>query len=102
MPLPRMTTRRWMVAVALVALVCAAAAILAERSRRFDRIARQHSELIRPFSWHDLAWREESEIEGRLTGSDRVHAWHLEMATKYLHAARYTWLPVEPDPPEPE
>jgi hypothetical protein len=29
-------------------------------------------------------------------------AWHAAMRTKYEHAARYPWLPVAPDPPEPE
>ena len=27
---------------------------------------------------------------------------HAAMAHKYEHAARYPWLPVEPDPPEPD
>ena len=29
-------------------------------------------------------------------------AYYAGMAHKYQHAARYPWLPVEPDPPEPE
>jgi hypothetical protein len=29
-------------------------------------------------------------------------AYHATMARKYERAARYPWLPVEPDPPEPE
>jgi hypothetical protein len=28
--------------------------------------------------------------------------WHARMSMKYQTAARYPWLPVEPDPPEPE
>jgi hypothetical protein len=28
--------------------------------------------------------------------------YHFKMAEKYEHAARYPWLPVEPDPPEPK
>ena len=27
---------------------------------------------------------------------------HASLARKYERAARYPWLPVEPDPPEPE
>jgi hypothetical protein len=38
-----MTTRRWMVAVAVVAVGCAAVTSLAERRERFARIARQYS-----------------------------------------------------------
>ena len=29
-------------------------------------------------------------------------AYHAATADKYQHAARYPWLPVEPDPPRPE
>jgi hypothetical protein len=29
-------------------------------------------------------------------------AWHAALAEKYRHATLYPWLPVEPDPPEPE
>ena len=29
-------------------------------------------------------------------------AYHVAMATKYRRAARYPWLPIEPDPREPE
>jgi hypothetical protein len=28
--------------------------------------------------------------------------WHEAMAEKYGWAARYPWLPVGPDPPEPD
>jgi hypothetical protein len=36
MRLPRMTIRRWMITVAIVALACATAIALIERSRRSD------------------------------------------------------------------
>ena len=32
----------------------------------------------------------------------RKIGYHAAMARKYEHAAGYPWLPVEPDPPEPE
>ena len=28
--------------------------------------------------------------------------YHARMVAKYRHAARYPWLPVGPDPPEPQ
>jgi hypothetical protein len=31
----------------------------------------------------------------------RQRGWHEAMADKYERAARYPWLCVEPDPPEP-
>jgi hypothetical protein len=32
----------------------------------------------------------------------RLEAYHAEMKQKYERAARYPWLPVEPEPPEPQ
>jgi hypothetical protein len=32
----------------------------------------------------------------------RLEAYHAAMTAKYERAARYPWLPVESDPPEPE
>ena len=32
----------------------------------------------------------------------RISSYHAAMAAKYRHTARFPWLPVEPDPPEPE
>jgi hypothetical protein len=31
----------------------------------------------------------------------RITTYHIAMAHKYEHAARYPWLTVEPDPPRP-
>jgi hypothetical protein len=31
-----------------------------------------------------------------------VRTYHGSLASKYWYAARYPWLPVEPDPPDPE
>jgi hypothetical protein len=32
----------------------------------------------------------------------RLIVYYQSLASKYQHAARYPWLPVEPDPPEPK
>jgi hypothetical protein len=32
----------------------------------------------------------------------RLATYRAAMVRKYRHAAGYPWLPVEPDPPEPE
>ena len=98
---PRMTTRRWMVAVAIIALGCAVLASLIERRRaylierrreRFARIADRHiSVFLTPAQVRDPERRSAERLD-----------WHGKMADKYLHAARYPWLPVEPDPPKPK
>jgi hypothetical protein len=91
MRLPRMTTRRWMVAVAIMGIVLG---VTIERRNRFRKIAAHHrAELMKlvsrmnPFSG-DRSWRP---LE-----------WHESMARKYERAARFPWLPVKPDAPGPE
>jgi hypothetical protein len=42
-----------------------------------------------------LFWRKD------LAQEDQAIPYHAAMARKYRHAARYPWLPVEPDPPNP-
>jgi hypothetical protein len=92
MRLPRMTTLRWMVVVAVVAVGCAAVVSVAERRRqRFARIADRHiAVFLVPAQVRDPERRSAIRLN-----------WHSTMADKYLHAARYPWLPVEPDPPRP-
>jgi hypothetical protein len=87
---PRFTLRRLMVAVAIIG----SALGLIERRERFRWIAVHHRAYvpqlfprIKPLGMEDEHWRP---IE-----------WHELMARKYEHAARYPWLPVAPDLPEP-
>ena len=82
-----MTIRRLMVAVAIAGLI-AGIGIEGERRRvRFLAIAENHS-------WMACA----------AIALDRpeIMTWHDSMQRKYEHAARYPWLPVALDPPEPE
>ncbi len=90
MRLPRMTTRRWMVAVVVVG----GALGMFERHERFRWIAVRHrAEVpkhlprIKPVGMEDKVWR--------------LLEWHESMARRYERAARYPWLPVEPEPPDP-
>ncbi len=106
MRVPRMTTRRWMVGVAVVAL-----AMGAEKLRRLSRtyafLAACHAgartsqvEFVRDCDGFDTSDRE---AVAEMIAQFRRHIpWHAALARKYQHAARYPWLPVEPDPPMPE
>ena len=128
MRLPRMTTRRWMVAVAVVGLLMGGISSY--------RIRRRYSEFIGRVRHHELleaAYKEQGRHVADFSrsssvimedlkddpGSGRLKAlrnsilqnaasfsqrteYHADMARKYRHAARYPWLPVEPDPPEPK
>ena len=128
MRLPRMTTRRWMVAVAIVGLLC----LFEHRRRSFAQIAAYHESRMvarmyprspikglpmghgsaaRTSRRRDLPIRWPSRGNGyiyydcarsRMTEDDvRAAIWHEAMARKYREASRYPWFPVMPDPPMP-
>ena len=51
----RRATRRWMIAVAVVALGCATTILIMEERERFARIARQHPGVFPPLASADIA-----------------------------------------------
>ncbi len=51
----RRATRRWMIAVAVVALACATTILIMEERERFARIARQHPGVFPPLASADIA-----------------------------------------------
>jgi hypothetical protein len=137
MRLPRMPTRRWMVAVAAVALGMGgtvAGIRLKQRRDRFLSRAQLHEGIAVAFMKlegiaretssefpRDITELERQEREGddvepllrnmkvdldrskeTLTTLPGKRAYHAAMARKYRRAARYPWLPVEPDPPAPK
>jgi hypothetical protein len=91
-----MTTRRWMVAVAVAGIVLGVAI---DRRNRLRKIAAHHQaefkKLVRQGPIILFAGSSDDPIMRRLE-------WHESMRLKYDWAARYPWLPVGPDPPEPE
>jgi hypothetical protein len=97
MRLPRVTTRQWMVAVALVALTIGIALGGIRLKRQRDRHL-LHAALHQ--SHVDLARKIKKGSPGPL--ASRLIEYHASMARRYRHAARYPWLPVEPEPPAPE
>ena len=90
-----------MVVVAVVAVACAASVVSNMRRERFGRIARNH---LRSAEEHlPIEYRTEpGGYSCILTGDEELFAFHSAMHRKYERAAFYPWLPVEPDPPEPE
>jgi hypothetical protein len=98
MRLPRMTMRRWMIAVVLAALILAAARLLLLSTAYRERAGQYQLGLLGstpmlmgPNGSHSLNRRPSAH-----------DLWAERMAEKYLHASRFPWLPVEPDPPEPK
>jgi hypothetical protein len=101
--IPRMTTRRWMVAVAAAGLLMGGiVGGVRLKRRRFDfaRRAEVHAILKTADERAVVALQVDNPQEAaRLLRS----AGHRAMLIrKYRHAARYPWLPVESDPPWPE
>ena len=105
MPLPRMTTRRWMIALAGVALLLVSI-----------RLWRLSSDFRSRAAWHGV---QEARFKDRLEWSRRLAherdfatssvtysldriSYHAALKGKDERAARRPWLPVPPDPPEPE
>jgi hypothetical protein len=117
---PRMTTRRLIVVVAIVGSVLGAEAC---RRRLASASARQHAKatMCRAIAeTHKLsaelamANRKLSEAfpemanptadmdDKMIARCRRLSAYYRDLEAKYDRAARYPWLPVAPDPPEPE
>jgi hypothetical protein len=110
MRLQRMTTRRWMVVVAVVGLFCT----LEHRRRVFGALAKFHESraccleawVCGPLNgpsdsvFKDELGRVRLDADWRVMTRDEVRAagWHASLADKYRYASRYPWLPVEPDP----
>ena len=124
MSFPRMTTRRWMIAVAVAGTAFAAARTVYQynvclglavthASQELDARAEAQYKL-READYHNASAKTVPGRRGydemdrasilRLQAADlmreaNTHAW---LKTKYERAARHPWLPVPPDPPPPE
>jgi hypothetical protein len=90
MRLPRMTTRRWMIAVAILAVGLEATAALFRRQHALRQRAAYHEKI------------EKLAAATQVRANAAIRDRHARLKEKYWRAARYPWLPVGPDPPEPE
>ena len=100
MKLPKVTTRRLMVAVAIVGLVLGALVYLGRRSSRFRQMSWVHERAMADGATEAAKLKRRGDPRASLA-YDRAN-FHQAMRLKYFHAARSPWLPVGPDPPEPE
>jgi hypothetical protein len=90
MKMPRLTVRRLMIAVAILGSMFAGWSLMARRAATYREISAYHAE-----AWGRIDTTGTPEADARVD-------WHRAMAEKYRDAARYPWLPVATDPPEPE
>ncbi len=100
LPRVRFTVRRMMVAVAVVGTAFGSSVVLWRRAERFRRLAADHGMFrVRVNDGPECSmW---FKVDGDTTSPVRDE-WRRALAEKYDRAARYPWLPVAPDPPEPE
>lgn len=114
MRLPRMTTRRWMIAVAAVAILIQIVRLSATSYDRwqsayshqlFADTMRTNVDAIRRWIARSSSQGAPSaaiaEEKAALARDQEWAEYCAGLATKYRRAARYPWLPVEPDPPPP-
>jgi hypothetical protein len=83
MRLPGMTARRWMIAVAALAVVFGLLATLQRRRERFRHLASEYLSASRAVytDGYDVS----------------MQGYHADLAAKYRAAAERPWLPVEAD-----
>jgi hypothetical protein len=103
-----MTTRRWMIAVAVVA-IGVGAWMLIMRSRSYAALATLYAEsekecrrIVEADEGNRLdaaIWKDWITYARR---SRRLLLHHAALRRKYELASRQPWLPVVPDPPAPE
>ena len=105
MRLPRMTTRRWMVAMAIVAVIVVVRIKIARmKLRRLDCQLRSIAHTIGAARYDGtgvVSCRGPYELPSSVYNPRRA-AYHAAMSRKWADAAEHPWLPVEPDPPEPQ
>ena len=116
MRLPRMTTRRWMVtvAVAVIGLTIGGGVWLKQRRDYFLSLAQSHQKEVASSTARGEALKARFGYTSGMKIEEILHLHrdydrmmdradhHESLARKYERAARQPWLPVEPDPPEPD
>jgi len=107
MRLPRLTTRRLMALVMLLAFSMGAMVQMRRLRLSYQAQAARHSALERSsrrIASYAAGLRNVG-LEPRGDGGaalGRRAAYHAAMRQKYERAARYPWLSIAPDPPPPE
>jgi hypothetical protein len=94
----RFTVQRLMVAVAVAAMVIGGCVGIPKRRARREWLAGFHASRAGSL----MKQAEPGTTEVKDPGTNAQLRWHEAMAEKYEWATRYPFLPVWPDPPEPE
>jgi hypothetical protein len=109
-----MRTQRWIIAVAAIGLIIGAGVLLKQRRDYFLALVQSHQKEVASSTARGNALKSRFGGTSGMTVEEitRLHDdygrmmdradHHASLARKYEEAARYPWLPVEPDPPEPD
>jgi hypothetical protein len=114
MRIPRMTTWQWMVAVVLIGLMIGGGVLLKQRRDYFLLLAQSHQKEVTSSTARGEALKSRFGRTSGMSNEEIMQLYrdyggmvdradhHAAMAEKYRQAARYPWLPVALDPPEPQ
>jgi hypothetical protein len=97
----RISIRTLMALVAIAALSMAGM-VLVKRSSDFRGLAEEQADSEMASLEYAADARGEGGDPQRVARGEQMAAYHRALKSKYEQAARYPWLPVERDPPEPE
>ncbi len=106
MRLPRMTTRRWMVVVAVVGILSGISVTI----MRLNDLKTEYLRKARRYKLANLAFDDvyepglplSPEQVRRIEYGEAMTHYNGELSRKYERAASRPWVPVEPDPLPPE
>jgi hypothetical protein len=90
LPRVRFTVRRMMIAVAVVGVALGMCLWMVRRSKIFRERSNDHGR-----TWAAM-------MERGMEPGNGLADYHRRLSEKYDRAALIPWLPVAPDPPEPE
>jgi hypothetical protein len=108
MRLPRYRLHTFLIAVAVPALDMGTIVGLARRRESCRRQAAQHRKLSNDARLYAMSidrryllWGPSEPERAEMATYERRGDYHAALQAKYERAARYPWLPVNPDRPEP-
>ena len=100
LPRVRFTVRRMMVAVCVLA-VALFTAVMLRRSYEYRERALENADAEELSLSYADEGRGENGDPQRVARGEQMAAYHRALRIKYERARWYPWLPVAPDPPEP-
>jgi hypothetical protein len=93
---------RMLMALVAIAAFAMAGVMMVRRSNEFRAITEEQADAERASMEYADDARGERGDPQRVARGEQMATYHRGLRIKYERAARYPWLPVAPDPPEPD